>query len=68
MQLETEQEKIFPFDPLHCSTVPTVPVVESDEELDTPTSLLPRTTKSKFIHHPSRQSRCGVDLMECLLG
>jgi hypothetical protein len=32
-QLETEHEKIFPFDPLHCSTIPTVPGMELEREL-----------------------------------
>ncbi|KAG0580162.1 hypothetical protein M758_4G153200 [Ceratodon purpureus] len=32
-KLETEHEKIFPFDPLHCSTIPTVPGMNLEREL-----------------------------------
>ena len=33
-QLETEHERVFPFDPLHCSTIPTVPGARLDQELE----------------------------------
>nr|PNR55543.1 hypothetical protein PHYPA_006440 [Physcomitrium patens] len=33
-RLETEHEKIFPFDPLHCSAIPLVPGVVLEQELD----------------------------------
>ncbi len=32
-QMETEAEKLFPFDPLHCSTIPTVPGMKLEQEL-----------------------------------
>ena len=32
-QLETEHERVFPFDPLHCSTIPTVPGARLDQEM-----------------------------------
>lgn len=32
-QLETEHEKIFPFEPLHCFNIPTVPGLVLDREL-----------------------------------
>ncbi|KAH8958678.1 hypothetical protein BDL97_06G038200 [Sphagnum fallax] len=32
-RMETEAEKLFPFDPLHCSTIPTVPGMKLEQEL-----------------------------------
>jgi hypothetical protein len=32
-QLETENEKVFPFDPLYCSAIPTIPGILLEKEL-----------------------------------
>lgn len=32
-KLQTENEKIFPFDPLYCSTIPTIPGIVLEKEL-----------------------------------